>query len=64
MIEELLGNATWPLAVIVVILIVGITVFNVNESNRKDDVRVACVQAHGTLGEHNGWPTCTAAVAK
>lgn len=59
MLEELLGNASWPLAVIVAAIVLGITLFSINESNHKDDVRIACVQAHGVLGEHNGWPTCT-----
>lgn len=59
MIEELLGNATWPLAFIMVALILGITAYNIDEQNHKNDVRVACVKSGGTLGEHNGWPTCS-----
>lgn len=62
MIEELLGDATWPVALVLVALIAGITTYSINESNHKDDVRIACVQKGGTLGEHNGWPTCTGGV--
>lgn len=59
MLEDLLGRASWPLAVMFAALVAGITVYNVNESNHKDDVRKACIAQHGVLGEHNGWPTCT-----
>lgn len=59
MLEDLLGRASWPLAIMFAALVAGITVYNVNESNHKDDVRIACVQQHGVLGEQNGWPTCT-----
>lgn len=59
MLEDLLGRASWPLALMFAALVAGITVYNVNESNHKDDVRKACIAQHGTLGEHNGWPTCT-----
>lgn len=64
MLEDLIGHAGWPLAIMFAALVAGLTVYNVNESNHKDDLRIACVQQHGTLGEHNGFPTCTYPEAK
>jgi len=61
MFEAWIGWIGWPVALVVSVLIVCITVYEINDANHKDDVRKACIVTHGTLGEHNGWPTCTPA---
>lgn len=59
MLEDFIGWLSWPVAIIVAVAIVCITLYEINDSNHKDDVRKACISQHGVLGEHNGWPTCT-----
>lgn len=61
MFEEIFGKAAWPIAVIIAVLCLSIAWYNINKDNQDMKLKVACVQSGGTLGEHNGWPTCTPA---
>lgn len=60
MLEDILGRASWPLALIIIVLVAGIATYSINESNHKTKVRIACIQEHGIVHERiNEWPTCT-----
>lgn len=61
MIEDLLGEASWPLALIIVAAIAAIAIFGLHSNDNDTRFRVACVQAGGTVGEHHGDPTCVGA---
>lgn len=61
MIEDLLGDATWPLAAVVIAALLALTVVSVHNDNSDTKFKVACVQAGGTVGFHDGDPTCSGA---
>lgn len=48
----------WPVATVLVALIVVVGLNSINSTNRAAEVKKACVQHGGSIGQSSGWSTC------
>lgn len=48
----------WPVATVLAVLIVVVGVASINSTNRAAEVKKACVQHGGSIGQSSGWSTC------
>lgn len=57
---DILGDVSWPIAVVVAAVALSIAGYNINQTNKESEVRKACISQHGTVTEHaTGFPTCS-----
>ena len=48
----------WPVATVLAVLIVVVGVASINSANRSAEVKKACVQHSGSIGQSGGLATC------